>query len=531
MGTNGSTATFQSNALGSLGLSNHIQSWKKDKASADVLGLEWAALQGKYYGGGNSVKYVTKGSVITCNCGNLFSRIDLKVDHGIEVKSNHLPLLTTADISSQNVSSFGICSLKRMITYSDSEAKCIPQIINPWMQNKNTTVDTNQAAILQADAFAVCNTGGLICVKEINKTPQESFMAILREQYGFDERTAKIILTLYKAIQDKYTDESQISRDWRFTRLLGGFRYALKGKEKDSEVFQWNETAGDWHIESLKKGASNKKHSKTLKEYMMSDLGLSGKDYDYLQYKVRIQNVLAGEDAKARKYDNDGINSEDKTYTKSQFDNMKTGLGGELDESMFIATWNQQCDDMCGKGDFVHQQITTSSIFVTEINKNGWLVNIYVGGDRRREQMAGWLGDATLFGKNGEPPSFGNDDYLADLDAENIGHMVRNEGYTYIEAVEDYYGRRLLKDTRAKLFLENNDLKEIKRAIYDGTVLIELVDKKSYTNSHEEFMQLDELYKYENESSWLKILKDIAPDSYNFIRSLEASTPEMGDYK
>ena len=529
MGTNGSTATFQSNTLGSLGLSNHTQSWQKDKASADVLGLEWAALQGKYYGGGDSVKYVTKGSVITCDCGSFFTRIDLAEDHGIEVKSNHLPILTTLDFGSQNISPFGICSKKLITATSEYMAKCKPQIMNPWMQNKNTTTDSSRAALLQADAFAVCNMGGLICIKEINKTPQESFMVILREQYGFDERTAKIILKLYKAIQDKYTEESQIARDWRFTRLLGGFRYALKGKEKNTEIFMWEETAGDWHIESLKKGASNKKHSKTLKEYMMSDLGLSSGDYEYLQYKVRIQNVLAGEDGEDRKFV-DGIDAGGETYTKWQFDNMKIGLGGKLDESTFIAIWNQQCDDMCGKADFAHQQITTSSIFVTEINKNGLLVNAYLGGVGKREQMAGWPGDATIYGKQGEPASFGNDDYMADLDAENIGDMVRNEGFTYIEAVEDYYGSCLLKRNRAKIFLEKNDFKEIKRAIYDRTVFIELVDKKSYTNVHEELMQLDELYKYENESSWLKILKDRAPDSYNFIRSLKQSLPEMGEY-
>ncbi|GLC80086.1 DUF4280 domain-containing protein [Lacrimispora brassicae] len=529
MGTNGSTTTFQSDTLGSLGLSSHTQSWQKDKASADVLGLEWAALQGKYYGGGGSVKYVTKGSVVACDCGSLFTRIDLAEDHGIEVKSNHLPILTTMDFGSQNISPFGICSKKLITATSEYAAKCIPQIINPWMQNKNTTTDSNRAAVLQADAFAVCNTGGLICVKEINKTPQESFMAILREQYGFDERTAKIILTLYKAIQSNYSEESQWARDWRFTRLLGGLKYGLKGKEEDLEVMKWNATAGDWHINSLKKGASGNIHNLTLKNYMVSTLGLSGEDYEYLQYKVRIQNAMVGENATDRKYDNEGVNPEKESYTKSQFDNMKTGLGGTLEKTEFIKNWNQQCDDMCGMTDFAHQMITTATILVTELNLSDLVTTTYLGGNRKREQMAGWLGDATLYGKNNRPPSLGNDDYKADLDAENIAHMVKNENYSFLDGFEDYYGRRLLNDNRAVQFLEITKLSEVKELIFEELIRPILNVKLSVTNGYQAIEQLKAQYK--RESFWKNIIKnDISKDTYNFIRSLEDDLPEIGDF-
>lgn len=530
MGTNGSTANFQSNSLGSLGLSNHTQSWQKDKASADVLGLQWAALQGKYYGGGDSVKYVTKGSVIACDCGSFFTRIDMVEDHGIEVKSNHLPILTTLDFGSQNISPFGICSKKLITATWEYMTKCNPQIMNPWMQNKNTTTDSNQVAILQADAFAVCNTGGLICVKEINKTPQESFMAILREQYGFDDRTAKIILTLYKAIQSNYSEESQLARDWRFTRLLGGLKYGLKEKEDYFDVIKWNTTAGDWHIKSLKNGASGNMHNLTLKNYMVSTLGLSGEDYEYLQYKVRIQNAMVGENATSRKYDNEGVNPEKESYTKSQFDNMKTGLGDTLETIEFIKNWNQQCDDMCGMTDFAHQMITTATIFVTELNLSDLVVTIALGGDRKREQMAGWLGDATLYGKKNTPPSLGNDDYKADLDAENIAHMVKNENYSFINAFEEYYGSRILDDNRAVQFLEITNLSEVKELIFEELILPILNVKLSVTNDYQAIEQLKAQYKLE--SFWKNIIKtDISADTYNFIRSLEQQLPEIGDFQ
>ena len=208
---------------------------------------------------------------------------------------------------------------------------------------------------------------------------------------------------------------------------------------------------------------------------------------------------------------------------------MNMGLGKTLTDAEFIQNWNQQCDDMCGMTDFAHQQITTAAILATAVSKDGTLANIYVGGIRKREQMAGWLGDATLFGKNGKPPSFANDDYMADLDAENIGYIVREEEYSYILAVEDYYERRLLKDNRADLFLERNDMGKVKQLIYNEIFFSEYVSKMCSTNDIEERKKIEELYKVED--NWLKLLKDRAPDTYNFIRSLEERLPQMEDFQ
>ena len=44
---------------------------------------------------------------------------------------------------------------------------------------------------------------------------------------------------------------------------------------------------------------------------------------------------------------------------------------------------------------------------------------------KKKEELAGWLGDATL----GESPSFGNDDYMADLDAANIYYLMQEKNY------------------------------------------------------------------------------------------------------
>lgn len=535
MGENEKTAEFQSGTVGQLGLYANVQNWNKDKASAEQQGLEWAALQGKYYGGKKSVKYVTKGSIIACSSGCSLSRIDLLSDHGVEAKGSHLPILTVQDFTKQNISSFGVCKIKQGMSCTQSNSLCTTKITSQWEQDTITTSSGN-AALLQADAFTVCSTGGLVTVMEVNKTPQESLMAVLKEQYGFDERTIKIMLNVYEAIQNKYPDEKQIKKDWRFTRLMGGLKYGLKEKEGVADEIQWNQTAGDATYGEQERFSRYgtlvmMEVDLPVKEYMKNELGLSSEDYEYLQYKVRVQNSLAGEDASTMTYKDDGTNPKDEKYKTVFFDNMKTGLGGSLDEAEFISTWNQQCYDMCGMTDFAHQQITTSTILATEVSKNGWFVNIYLGGDRKREQMSGWLGDATIFGGNGELPSFGNDDYMADLDAENIGHMIRNEEYSYINAVRDYYDRRLLEDNRAKVFLENNSLEDVKKLLYDDLIMPDYAYKSASTNVYEERIKIDELYKYENDFNWMKILRDKSPDTYNFFRSLEALLPEIGEFE
>lgn len=508
---------FQSDRVGTLGLSGHIQTWKDDKAGADQQGLTWAALQCGYHGGKKSVKYVTAGSIITCNKGCAFSRINLPVDHGVETKSTHLPILTVQDYGSQNISSFGECALKRGMQCS----KCTPRVTSRWTQDTITTHSAD-AALLQEDAFAVCSTGGMIHIAEVNKTPRSNLKAIFEEQYGFDERTVEIILDLHQAIEKKYADESQIKRDWRFTRLLGGLKYGLKEKEGWADEFQWNQTAGDATLVDKKVWGIKTKEDKPVKEYMVNELGLKAGDYEYLQYKVRVQNTLVGRNADDVKYKSDEIDSDYKT-------NMSIGLGKTLTDTEFIQIWNQQCDDMCGMTDFAHQQITTAAILATAVSKDGVFANLYVGGSKEREQMAGWLGDATLFGRNDEPPSFGNDDYMADLDAENIGYIVREEKYSYIVAIEDYYDNRLLKDNRADLFLEKTDIGRVKQLIYNEIFISEYASKMSSTNDIEERKKIEELYRVED--NWMKMLKERAPDTYNFIRSLEERLPQMEDFQ
>ena len=69
----------------------------------------------------------------------------------------------------------------------------------------------------------------------------------------------------------------------------------------------------------------------------------------------------------------------------------------------------------------------------------------------------------------------------------------------------------------------------VKQLIYNEIFLSEYVSEMCSTNNIEEKKKIEELYKVED--NWLKLLKDRAPDTYNFIRSLEERLPQMEDFQ
>lgn len=84
-----------------------------------------------------------------------------------------------------------------------------------------------------------------------------------------------------------------------------------------------------------------------------------------------------------------------------------------------------------------------------------------MGADEKVEDYAGWLGDAVL-----KPISFGNDDYIADLDAVNITSLMESKNLSYGEAVNVYYKEIEEGTNRADVFLTNKDLSIVKEDIY-----------------------------------------------------------------
>ncbi|MBA4536496.1 hypothetical protein H1Z61_04870 [Bacillus aquiflavi] len=318
-----------------------------------------------------------------------------------------------------------------------------------------------------------------------NLTAEEEFDKHLQEEFGFGEEEVKLMNKLQEKLKERFPYASSEELDWYFTRLIGGFSYG--GSESSSgDHFKWNATAGDPYT-VLPQFRFDEK------DFFTIFLGFSEDEYKLLRYKVRVQNQIVSlpkENSLVFLEKNNRINM----YKAS----LEDAIGKELTDTEFKIYWNEQYNRMVTKGDFAHQQITTA----TMLNNRFVLTDMKIFGlgigKEKKEDLAGWLGDATI----GEPPSFGKDDYIADLDAENIYYLIKEKQLSYQAAVNKYYKEVGIKYTRAELFTKHTTVENVKKQIF----------------AELKVSNLDEL-------------KSKAPDSYRFIRSLEENMNEMGEFK
>lgn len=125
-----------------------------------------------------------------------------------------------------------------------------------------------------------------------------------------------------------------------------------------------------------------------------------------------------------------------------------------------------------------------------------------------RQDITGWLGDAVYTGDNNKV-SFGRDDYIADLDADNIAHRVK-EGTSLMESMNEYYqdiakGKGNADTERAKEFLGNNPYEDVEKAIFDR---ISFNDADGNGKKELEDLKENETYK-ETYDFWEKLQKSI----------------------
>ncbi|MFA8439478.1 hypothetical protein [Pueribacillus sp. YX66] len=304
----------------------------------------------------------------------------------------------------------------------------------------------------------------------------EKFSQQMKEQFGFEEEEIKLMLKLKEKLKEKFPDATQVELDYYFTRLIGGFSYGGPGWNRDE--IKWKQTAG-----SPYNGMSEE-------EFFTKYLGFSKKEYKLLRYKSRIQNQIVSTPEKLswKQIEKDG---QIDIYKAS----LEKAIGRKLTKEEFKKYWINQYNNMVNKGDFSHQQITTSSMLYD--GSYSLLHNLYPGKEKI-EDLAGWLGDATL----GDPPSFGDDDYKADLDAENINYLMKTHHLSYQDAVNKYYQEVGKSYTRAELFLKHTPIEKVKEQVFSELKIKDM-----------------------NE------LKEKAPETYNFIRSLEENKHEMGSYE
>ena len=312
----------------------------------------------------------------------------------------------------------------------------------------------------------------------------------LKLQYGFDDKTARIII---KARKNIYND-SRIpdnEKDYLFTRLLGGLYYDLNSEiEGFLEQFAWQNTAGAGVII----GDVIMTIDTQLKEYGI----LKDKEYEYLKYKVRIQHGAYGY--------YDSIKEEEKRlqYKKA----METGLGREITEDEFKKLWDSQIDAFKGKTDFAHQYITMA----THLYGKPRLADLK-DGHKNTNDMSGWFGDTTDVA--GVKPSIANDDYKADLDAVNIVSSMKKNNSTFITASNSYYDK--LENNvynRAEEFKKNVDFNEVKNKIYNQL-------SESYILERGRIVGLPSNINY---------IKEKYPQTYNFIKSVENNQNDIQDY-
>ena len=102
-----------------------------------------------------------------------------------------------------------------------------------------------------------------------------------------------------------------------------------------------------------------------------------------------------------------------------------------------------------------------------------------------RTIIAGWYGDAVI-GLTGIP-TFGADDYLADLDSENIVHIMNTYGGNLKDAICEYYYDLDNKNIfRCEMFLANTPLTVVESKIRskfnvsENLDLLEIADKKGF---------------------------------------------------
>lgn len=145
-------------------------------------------------------------------------------------------------------------------------------------------------------------------------------------------------------------------------------------------------------------------------------------------------------------------------------------------------------------------QYSLAARLAYKLNQDGILSNIYtLSGNENVSYLSGWLGDATLINEEGIT-SFGNDDYMADLDAENIFREINGDEAS-ITAINSYYN-----------------------SFSGGSSNRATIFKSHLSYSTVESKVLSELNKT------LDQVKTSYPDTYDFLMSLKDSLAEIDHY-
>ena len=312
----------------------------------------------------------------------------------------------------------------------------------------------------------------------------------LKVQYGFDDKTSRIIVKLRRNIyKDSRIKDNE--KDYVLTRLLGGLSYDLNPDLKGwFEKSMWKATAGI--------GKNFGDNLTDIGIQLKAYLNLTNEEYEHLKYKVRVQHL--GITIKSKDLVNDQKNY--RIYKNA----MEKGVGLKLTEEEFNRLWDNQIELFKGKTDFAHQYITMSTHLYSKLRP----ADLY-GGSENIKDISGWFGDVTNVADIN--PNMGNDDYKADLDSVNITSIMKKDNISFIEANNKYY-KNLENGTynRAIEFKKNKGDDIAKNKIYNHYIVNSRYDKQGWNLNKEEF------------------IKKKSSHAYNFVKSLENNQNELQDY-
>ena len=372
-------------------------------------------------------------------------------------------------------------------------------------------------ALKKESSYMVCTKGwGIIhfvdCGQEVKEFVDElsAFMDLLQAQFGFDNRTVGVLGEVYRAIQEKYADKTAKERGWYFARALSQMaeynnkRVSIMGISVETHA--WRKGAG-WVYEY--DGEEN---------YFVNELGIAEADYRYMRQMVRLQHMMTSDDENYgynavynMKQAIDSGKKEDEKIIKRFKDwkeTLEKATGEKYTDDEYLQRYEELYQSLGNRGDFGHMMYTIAANLIDKGNKvdNKW-TNIgaketsWKNADTRKD-IAGWLGDAVYDGTE-KKVSFGEDDYIADLDSDNISYNVKDD--TELMKIMNQYYEALMageEDYRTKTFVENNTYAAIEKAILDR---IGVKDKNKDGVKDYKDLEEDDVYK----------------DTYEFLRKLK----------
>ena len=261
-------------------------------------------------------------------------------------------------------------------------------------------------------------------LKTIDKNLYSSevqFVNTLQNAYGFSEIESKIIYKLYDKLKDKFGVEKA---NLELVRLMAELSYSGSS---------WYYTAGlplknaEKHfIKVMEELGFKESEINLLKEVLVNQHRLSGLD------SIKESDSVETVEGKLDKATN-------AIYGKSSYHELDSHQKKELEEML---------ERFSGKIDYTHLNAVISTYFNESPMED--VTDVIFG---ILNERAGYLGDVA--GANGAPPSMGNDDYKADLDAVNIYYRIKNDK-DYVETVNEYYDNIDSKTiSRAREFVVN----------------------------------------------------------------------------